>query len=157
MAPDGGQEAIIGDEPALVRRLTDPSDLAAALALREAVFCGEQGVSLAAEHDGRDAGALHLGAFAGGELVGTCRLLGDAAEVVVQRVAVRADRRRNGIGRLLLAAARAEARRREAAALSLHAQLDSEGFYRRDGFVRSGAPFLEEGIDHVAMRCELIS
>ena len=155
MALHGGQEAA----PAVVRPLTDPSELAAALDLRVAVFCGEQGVSLAAERDGRDADAHHLGAFAGGELVGTCRLIAstDGGEVVVQRVAVRADRRRHGIGRQLMAAARNEAVRRGATALSIHAQLDSEGFYRREGFVRCGEPFLEEGIEHVAMRCEPIS
>lgn len=147
----------MGGGPVVVRRLTDGSELAAALALRGAVFCGEQGVSLAAEQDGRDGAALHLGAFAGGELVGTCRLLGAAGDVVLQRVAVRADRRRHGIGRRLIAAARTEARRRGASVLSLHAQLDSEGFYRREGFVRCGDPFLEEGIEHVAMRRELIS
>jgi predicted GNAT family N-acyltransferase len=149
-----------------VRRLADAGELALALALRERVFCGEQGVSLAAEQDGRDPDALHLGAFddggdgddGGGALVGTCRLLGArgaGAELVVQRVAVDPDRRRRGVGRALIAGALAEARARGVAVVSLHAQLESEAFYAGLGFVRSGQPFLEEGIEHVAMRRDL--
>jgi ElaA protein len=138
-----------------VRRLAGAVEIEAALALREEVFCGEQGVRLEAERDGRDADAVHLGAFAGAELVGTCRLLGGGRDLVVQRVAVRADRRRSGVGRELIAAAGTEARRLEAGGLSLHAQVESEGFYRALGFVRRGRPFVEEGIDHVTMHCEL--
>ncbi len=139
-----------------VRRLAGGGELAAALALREAVFCAEQGVSLAAEQDGRDSAALHLGAFAGGVLIGTCRMLeGEVLEPVLARVAVRADRRRSGVGRALVEGALAEARSRGARALTLHAQVESEGFYRRLGFVVRGRPFLEEGIEHVAMRREL--
>ncbi len=155
--------------PTEVRRLAEAAELAAARALREAVFCGEQGVSLAAERDGRDRIARHLGAFAGGELVGTCRLLdlddgdgdgdgdGVAATVVVQRVAVRADHRRRGVGRALMEAAVVEARRMGAGAVSLHAQLESERFYAGQGFARRGRPFVEEGIEHVTMRLEPLS
>ncbi|MCA1689930.1 MAG: GNAT family N-acetyltransferase [Actinobacteria bacterium] len=140
-----------------VRRLRGAEELEAALVLRVRVFCGEQGVSLAAERDGRDGEASHLGAFgADGTLIGTCRLLdGDGAELVVQRVAVRADRRGRGVGRALMDAAGIEARRRGAHALALHAQLESEAFYARLGFVRVGRAFMEEGIAHVSMRREL--
>ena len=57
-----------------VRRSRDEQEIAAALALREEVFCGEQGVTLAGDRDGRDDEALHLVAVADG-VVGTCRLL----------------------------------------------------------------------------------
>jgi predicted GNAT family N-acyltransferase len=151
-----GDPAGAETDPVVVRRLADPSELAAALDLREAVFCAEQGVRLAAERDGRDGRALQLGAFAaGGELVGTCRLLEVRGELLLQRVAVRADRRRHGIGRRLVAAAGEQARTLGVGTLSLHAQLESEDFYRRLGFAPSGRPFLEEGIEHVAMHREL--
>jgi predicted GNAT family N-acyltransferase len=144
--------------PARVRRLAGPAELEAALTLREQVFCAEQGVSVEAERDALDAAAVQFGAFAGAELVGTCRLLpGDPGGVVavVGRVAVRADRRRSGVGRLLIAAARDEARRLGARELSLHAQIESDGFYLSLGFTRRGRPFVEEGIDHIAMYCQL--
>ena len=57
-----------------IRRPRDEHELAAALALREAVFCGEQGVRLDGDQDGRDAEALQLVAV-DGEVLGTCRLL----------------------------------------------------------------------------------
>lgn len=140
-----------------VRVLVARADLDAALRLREAVFCDEQGVSLAAEHDGRDGSAIHLGAFADGALVGTARLLAGEGELVVGRVAVRSDRRAQGLGRALMAVARAEALRLGLPTLSLHAQLSSEGFYARLGFARVGRPFLEEGIPHVTMRAPAVS
>ena len=44
--------------------------------LREAVFCGEQGVALPADRDGLDDEAVQLVALDdAGELIGTCRLL----------------------------------------------------------------------------------
>ena len=48
-----------------VRRPRDEHELAAALALREEVFVGEQGVTLAADRDGLDPEALQLVAVDG--------------------------------------------------------------------------------------------
>jgi predicted GNAT family N-acyltransferase len=138
-----------------VRRIERPGEVSAALDLREEVFCGEQGVTREAERDGRDGAAVHLGAFDGDALVGTCRLLAEEDGIAVQRVAVRRDRRGRGIGAALMAAAERYARQRGAAALTLHAQLDSERFYRALGYESEGEPFLEEGIEHVAMRRRL--
>ena len=136
----------------IVRPSRDRAELDAALDLRLEVFCGEQGVSREAEQDGRDDEALHLVALDAGAVVGTCRLLTDDGHLRVQRVAVRNDRRRTGIGAELLAEAERQARRRGAAALELHAQVESEVFYRNAGYESVGDPFLEEGIEHVAMR-----
>jgi len=58
-----------------VRRATSQAEVAAALDLRERVFCGEQGVSLEADQDGLDPEALHVVALDGERIVGTCRLL----------------------------------------------------------------------------------
>lgn len=147
---------------ATVRLAAAPAERDAAFALRVAVFCGEQGVSHTAELDGRDDQALQIvavepaGAEPGrGAVIGTCRLLGDGEIVSVGRVAVRADRRRHGIGTLLLAEAERQARAIGAAAIELHAQLRSEAFYLRAGYRSYGDRFLEEGIEHVAMRRDL--
>ena len=43
-----------------VRRPRDEEELAAALALRIDVFCGEQGVTFDGDRDGLDDEALHL-------------------------------------------------------------------------------------------------
>ena len=58
-----------------VRPARDAAELAQALKLRDRIFCGEQGVSAAAERDGRDAEALHLVAVEDRRVLGTCRLV----------------------------------------------------------------------------------
>lgn len=151
----------MGAEPQqiVVRRLDGPDELELALSLRVAVFCGEQGVSVAAERDGLDARAVQLGAFAGRELIGTCRLMEVDGELRAQRVVVRRDLRRSGVGRALMNAAEAQAQAwgHRVGGLALHAQLGSVGFYQRLGYIREGQPFVEEGIEHVTMRRELLS
>jgi hypothetical protein len=82
----------------LVRRTATPREVEAALALRRAVFCDEQGVPLADELDGRDGEATHLVALDGATVVGTCRLLSEqGATVRLGRLAVAAEARRRGI------------------------------------------------------------
>lgn len=135
----------------VIRRAAGPSEVEAALRLRERVFCGEQGVALAAERDGRDAEAIHLVAVEGGALVGTCRLLlhGDAA--ILGRMAVEPAARGRGVGRSVLAAAEDVARAAGAGRVRLHAQLASRWLYEGAGYEPRGEPFVEEGIEHVAM------
>jgi predicted GNAT family N-acyltransferase len=50
------------------------------------VFCDEQGVSLAAELDGRDDEALHLVVVEDGAVIATCRLLLDGDKVKLARM-----------------------------------------------------------------------
>ena len=69
-----------------IRHPRDAAELDAALALREAVFAGEQGVPVAADRDGRDDEALHLVAVGDdGAVLATCRVLFDdgAARMVL--------------------------------------------------------------------------
>ena len=58
-----------------VREARTELELAAALELRESVFCEEQGVSFEADQDGRDSEATHIVAVDHGVVIGTCRLL----------------------------------------------------------------------------------
>ena len=124
----------------------------AAMELRRVVFCEEQGVALDADRDGRDPEALHLVALDRGRVVGTCRLLigGDAARL--GRMAVAVEKRGAGVGGALLG----EADRAAAAAgnrlIRLHAQTYARGVYDRAGYEVRGEPFMEEGIEHVAMQ-----
>ena len=134
-----------------VRPSLDATELQAALGLRERVFCGEQGVSHDAERDGRDREALHLVAVEDGRVVGTCRLLFTGRVALLGRLAVESELRRRGIGAALLSEAARYARRHGAARISLHAQLDARDLYAGAGYSELGAPFVEEGIDHVTM------
>ena len=58
-----------------VRRARSREELAAALELRHAVFCVEQGVPERDELDGRDHEGIHLVAVRDGELLATCRIV----------------------------------------------------------------------------------
>ena len=126
-------------------------EIDAAMELRRRVFCDEQGVTLAAEQDGRDAEALHLIALDGERVVGTCRLLVEDATVRLGRMAVEPGRRGSGLGGVLLAEADRAAAAAGASRIRLHAQTYARGVYDRAGYSIQGEPFLEEGIEHVTM------
>jgi predicted GNAT family N-acyltransferase len=123
----------------------------AALALRHEVFCREQGVPVHEELDGRDAEGVHLVAIAGDELVGTCRLLRIGSTVQFSRLAVRTDARRQGIATALLELAETETRATGGHRLVLHAQTYARELYEHAGYRARGRPFVEAGIEHIAM------
>ena len=137
----------------LVRWSRGPEDLRGAIAVREQVFCREQGVPREEELDGRDAEALHVVAFAPGSerVIATLRLLLDGARAKVGRVAVESDWRRRGIASRMLELALAGARERGACEARLAAQLQATGVYERAGFVIESDEFEEAGIPHVWM------
>jgi predicted GNAT family N-acyltransferase len=139
-----------------VRRPRDEEELAAALALRIEVFCGEQGVTFEGDRDGLDDEAVHLVAVEGDEVVGTCRLLIEPGGTArFGRLCVRPSARGTGVGGLLLAEAGREARAAGARRIGMHAQTDALSLYRRAGFRPYGERFDEEGIEHLGMEKDL--
>jgi predicted GNAT family N-acyltransferase len=139
-----------------VRRPRDEEELAAALALRIDVFCGEQGVTFEGDRDGLDDEAVHLVAVEGDEVVGTCRLLIEPGGTArFGRLCVRPSARGTGVGGLLLAEAEREARAAGARRIGMHAQTDALSLYRRAGFRPYGERFDEEGIEHLGMEMDL--
>ncbi len=124
--------------------------------LRHRVFVVEQGVPEELEYDEHDAGALHVVALEAGELVGTGRLVEQPGRVGrVGRMAVRSDRRRRGLGELILGELERLARERGLVEIELHAQAYVEAFYLGAGYRPEGEHFEEAGIDHVLMRKRL--
>jgi ElaA protein len=140
-----------------VRRPRDEEELAAALELRDEVFCGEQGVTPEADRDGRDDDALHLIAVDDdANVVGTCRLVVEPGGTAkFGRLCVRSSARGAGVGGALLAEAEREARAAGARRIGMHAQTTALGLYRRAGFRPYGEPFDEEGIEHIGMEKDL--
>ena len=143
-----------GVEVATVR---SSSQLAAALAIRRAVFIEEQGVPESEEldeHDGDPAtltSALHVVGRVDGRVVGTGRLLLSYAvgtNAHIGRVAVLAEWRRGGIGTALMRALEGAARERGFAGITLAAQLPAIPFYERLGYEVRGDVFLDAGIEH---------
>ena len=138
-----------------VRRPRDEEELAAALALREEVFVGEQGVTVAADHDGRDPEALQLVAVED-EILGTCRMLIEPGGTArFGRLCVRASARGRGVAAALLEAAEREARAAGAVRIGMHAQTDALPLYERAGYTAYGDRFDEEGIEHLGMEKHL--
>ena len=121
--------------------------------IRHTVFVEEQGVPVELELDGEDSSAWHAAAFSDdGRLVGTGRMLRSGK---IGRMAVSQSMRRQGIGRALLDALVAEAKRLKLEEVSLGAQLPAVAFYERAGFEAYGDIFLDAGIDHKMMRLVL--
>ncbi len=119
-------------------------------AVRMEVFVEEQGVPEELEWDEFDAGSVHvLAEDEAGNPIGTGRLLADGH---VGRMAVLAAHRGQGIGAAMLTWLIGQARHRGMRELLLHAQTHAELFYNRQGFERTGDPFMEAGILHCLMR-----
>ena len=134
--------------------------LEACRALRRAVFIKEQGVPEAIEWDGLDGEAQHFLAVDSAEAlrsttrtaaVGTARMRIVDGQAKAERVAVREDVRTRGVGRLVMLAVEAHARRQGFPAVVLHAQVIAIPFYERLGYQAHGEIFLDAGIDHREM------
>ncbi|MGA2453437.1 MAG: GNAT family N-acetyltransferase [Solirubrobacteraceae bacterium] len=136
-----------------IRWARGPEDVQGAFAVRERVFCGEQGVPREEEIDGHDDRALHLVALDsdGGRVIGTLRLLLDGERAKVGRVAVEREWRRRGIAARMLELALVAARERGCVRVRLAAQLAATEVYRQAGFAVESEQFEEAGIQHVWM------
>jgi predicted GNAT family N-acyltransferase len=141
------------DTEIAIRWATGPEDLRGALAVREQVFCREQGVPRSEELDGLDGDALHLVALQpdGERVIGTLRLLLAGSTARIGRVAVERDLRRRGVASGMLEQALDRARERGCRRARLAAQLNATGLYERAGFAVESEPFDEAGISHVWM------
>ena len=137
------------------RLARDRDEVEQALALRERVFCGEQGVELEADRDGLDDQAIQIVAVESARVIGTCRVLVDGDTGRLGRMAVEAAARGQGVGAAILAAAERSAREAGARLMRLHAQRYVEDMYRAAGYAPYGDPFVEEGIPHVSMEKRL--
>jgi predicted GNAT family N-acyltransferase len=134
-----------------VRPARGDDELAAALDLRERVFCGEQGVSPEADRDGRDSESVHIVAVSNGRVVGTCRLLFQDRLARLGRLAVAPELRGRGVAGAILREADHAALDGGADRIALHAQTYALALYAENGYGERGARFIEEGIEHVAM------
>lgn len=139
-----------------IRTVVTAADREAAFSIRERVFVAEQQVPLAAEFDDHDNSATHLLALADGAPVGTLRWRQVAAGTAkIERVAVRKAYRGRRIGEALLHACLTQIRATGLREIILHAQVQAQPFYARLGFRPEGGTFLEDGIEHIAMRLGL--
>ncbi len=133
----------------------DSGALYAVLRLRAAVFVVEQDCPFQ-DCDDLDASALHLLAEDAGGLCAYMRLHAPGIrrpEAVLSRIVTAPAARARGLGRELMRRGLDEADRRwPDAEIHIDAQARLQRFYRDFGFSACSAPFLEDGIVHIAMR-----
>ncbi|MVN78114.1 GNAT family N-acetyltransferase [Hymenobacter sp. HMF4947] len=138
-----------------VFKITDLRDLDAAFTIREAVFVDEQKVPADAEYDAHDRAPTtrHYLAQVDGQPAGAARWRPTDNGVKMERFAVLASFRNQGVGEALvhqvLADVRAEAP--DAAQVYMHAQLRAIPLYERTGFQKVGEMFEECDIQHYKM------
>jgi predicted GNAT family N-acyltransferase len=121
--------------------------------IRFTVFVEEQKVPAELEIDALDPQCVHaLARDDDGRALGTGRLLPDGH---IGRMAVLPAARQLGVGSALLAALMDEARRRGHAQALLSAQTHAIDFYRRHGYAVVGGEYMDCGIPHVDMACDL--
>jgi predicted GNAT family N-acyltransferase len=138
-----------------VRPTHDPDEIAAALELRVQVFCEEQGVDPGEELDGLDQKCTQIVALDETGVVATCRLRPVEGGSKLERMAVERNRRKSGVGRVLLERAEEHAHAGGAPRMVLHTQRSAEGFYAKAGYEVEGDAFMEAEIEHVRMTKDL--
>ena len=121
--------------------------------IRQIVFIQEQDVPQELEWDNLDDTSTHfLAVNELGQYLGCARLLESGQ---IGRMAVLNEHRSHGVGALLLNAAVEHAKLVQLQKVFLHAQTHAEPFYRKGGFLPYGRPFMEAGIEHIAMEMQL--
>jgi len=128
----------------------DPATLYRIIRLRTEVFVYEQGIVCEPELDGRDLEPTTtlFWAEAGGDVVATLRVLADGPVVHIGRVATAKSARGRGYAAELIEAVFEEFPQ----PIEISAQAYLEQWYGRFGFRRTGANYLEAGIEHVPMQ-----
>lgn len=145
-------------------RLAHPAtDWPKLASIRRQVFHLEQQIPEALDFDGQDAEARHLLAEVEGEAVATLRwriLRSQSPEPTapptakLERLAVLASHRRQGIALQLMEFALDQMHQQGVETVVVHAQRQIQPLYDRLQFHPQGEPFWEAGIEHVKMvRC----
>ncbi len=119
--------------------------------IRQTVFVEEQGFK--EEFDTIDNTAIHAVGFADGTPVATGRIFPaeENGAYYIGRLAVLKDFRKGGTGSKMLAFLESEAAKRGVSKIILHAQIQAQPFYEKNGYIAEGGPFLEESAPHITM------
>lgn len=116
--------------------------------VRRSVFIREQGVSETIDFDGNDPLCAHLLLLMGDEATGTLRIRKTDEGTKLERICVLSEYRKQGLGEMMVRCALSLVE----GTVYIHAQVRSEGFYQRLGFVvEDQTIFLEAGIPHKTM------
>jgi predicted GNAT family N-acyltransferase len=132
-------------------------DLTRVIAIRNAVYIGEQECPYDEEYDGNDLSAAHLLAYIGDEPVGCLRVRFFADFAKFERMAIRKEFRKSRAAIQLTKAGFQFCQKKGYHRIYGHAQKRLEPFWNRLGFhVADGSkPFVFSGFDYVEMIAEL--
>ena len=123
--------------------------------IRQTVFVEEQGFR--EEFDTIDNTAVHAVGFIDGSPVATGRIFPaeENGAYYLGRLAVLKNFRKNGTGSKMLVFLESEAAKRGASKIILHAQIQAQPFYEKNGYIAEGEPFLEGSAPHITMMKKL--
>jgi len=124
--------------------------------IRLTVFTGEQNVPINMLVDDADENAVQIAAYENESIVGCGRIVINENIGIIGRVAVLADKRKFGIGKLicekLINIAVADYNVSE---ITLQSQCTARKFYEKLGFTADGGTFVKAGIEHIEMKKEV--
>lgn len=121
--------------------------------VRTTVFQIEQGVDAQLDFDGLDPIAHHIVAYWNQQPIGTARIRLLSQQLAkIERVAVVAQYRGQGIGQQIMVAAIDWLHQQNIPECKIHAQTAVVQFYQNLGFQPQGEEFDEAGIPHLEMR-----
>jgi len=128
-----------------------------AVRIRNQVFVVEQGVPFEREIDQDEAHCIHFVLYTDAqEAQGTVRLLPlENGQIKVQRMAILAEYRQQGLGQVLLREAEAFAKNQGFDTIKLGAQLTAIPFYEKLDYQAYGEVFEDAGIQHLNMKKNL--
>jgi predicted GNAT family N-acyltransferase len=142
--------------PTTCQEITAPEELQTCFALRREVFVAEQSVPVSREADGEDTVSRHFALKDNGKIIATCRVrrMGSAAKI--ERMAVKKDYRRKGIGQELMKYVLQQLTGTgDIQLLKLSSQADAVPFYERLNFKKRGPEYMDAGMPHYDMTREL--
>ncbi len=121
--------------------------------IRGLVFMVEQGFQ--DEFDDLDEKSWHVIVYDHGEPVGTGRTYEENGVWHIGRICVLENYRGKGVGRLIVENLEQKVKELKGTTVELSAQVQAEGFYKRNGYTPYGEVYQDEHCPHIAMRKEL--
>jgi predicted GNAT family N-acyltransferase len=143
-------------DPISVRVVRSMDEMSRVMAIRSAVYMGEQHCPFEEEFDGNDFSATHLICHQGREPVGCMRIRYFADFAKLERLAVRSENRSGGIAGRIVDAAIELCRKKGYKVLYAHAQKRLLGFWEQRGFERmqGSREFVFSDFDYVEVRLD---
>lgn len=128
--------------------------------LRKLLLRTPLGLTFSEEDLQKEISDLLIGCFLPeeGQMIGCCVLTPiDENIVQLRQMAILEKFQRQGVGRQLVAFAEKEALLSGFSVMTMHAREEAVAFYEKQGYEKTGKPFIEVTISHLKMKKELKS